>query len=70
LAALDERLLRHHVQGIELRALFYNCCNESGGNTEMWLEKYMDHEWPSKRRGKFPFDLMAWIEERIDLWER
>ena len=38
LAALDERIYRHHVQEMELRALFYACCNESGGNTEMWLE--------------------------------
>jgi hypothetical protein len=67
LAALDEQIHRHHVQGIELRALFYACCNESGGNTEMWLEKYIDHEWPFERRGDFSIDLMAGIWERIDL---
>jgi hypothetical protein len=33
LAELDERIFRHHLQGIELRALFYACCNESEGNT-------------------------------------
>jgi hypothetical protein len=73
LAALDEWIYRHHVQEMELRALFYTCCNESGGNTEMWLEKYMDHEdheWPFERRGDFPIDLMAWIWERIDLQDK
>lgn len=45
LAELDEELFRHHLQGIELRALFYACCNEYAGNTEIWLEKYNDH-WP------------------------
>jgi len=70
LAELDERIFRHHVQGIELRALFYACCNECAGNTEIWLEKYMDHEWPVKRRGDFPVDLMAWIWERIDLEDK
>jgi hypothetical protein len=44
LAALDERIFRHHLQGIELRALFCACCNEKGGNAEMWLEKYVDNE--------------------------
>jgi len=67
LAALDERIFLHHLQGIELRALFYACCNEYGGNTEIWLEKYMDQEWPLERRGEFPIDLMAWIWERIEL---
>jgi hypothetical protein len=67
LAALDERIFRHHLQGIELKAFFYTCCNEKGGNAETWLEKYMDNEWPLQRRGGFPIDLMAWIWERIDL---
>jgi hypothetical protein len=69
LAALDEELFRHHVQGCELRAFFYSCCNEYAGNTEVWLEKYSDHEWPVGRRGPFPFDLIAWIHEQIDLFE-
>jgi hypothetical protein len=69
-AALDAQLFRHHLQGIELRALFYACCNECDGNTEMWLEKYKDQEWVVGRRGDFPFDLMAWIEERLDLEDR
>jgi Phosphotransferase enzyme family len=70
LATLDMQLFRHHLQGIELRALFYACCNECGGNTEMWLEKYKDQEWVVRRRGNFPFDLVAWIEERLDLEDR
>jgi hypothetical protein len=36
----------------------------------MWLEKYMENEWPSERRGKFPIDLMAWIWERIELEDK
>jgi hypothetical protein len=36
----------------------------------MWLEKYKDQEWVVGRRGDFPFDLMAWIEERLDLEDR
>jgi len=70
LAELDEELFRHHLQGIELRALFYACCNEYAGNTEIWLEKYNDHEWPTGRRGPFPFDYMAWLNEKLDLEER
>ena len=23
----------------------------------------------AERRGNFPFDYMAWIEERLDLWD-
>ncbi|KAF8226470.1 hypothetical protein L208DRAFT_1406945, partial [Tricholoma matsutake] len=35
LAELDKELFCHHLQGIELRALFYACCNEYAGNTEI-----------------------------------
>ena len=70
LAALDERIFRHHLQGIELRALFYACCNEFGSNTETWLEKYRDQEWSLERRGDFPIDLMACFLERLDLEDR
>ena len=52
LAALDTQLFRNHLQGIELRALFYACCNECDGNTEI-LEKYKDQEWVVGRRGDF-----------------
>jgi hypothetical protein len=31
------------------------------------LEKYRDQEWVEGRRGDFPFDLMEWINERLDL---
>ena len=70
LAALDDRIFRHHLRGIELSALFYACCNERGVNTETWLEKNMDNEWASERRGKFPIDLIGWILGRIDLEDR
>ena len=70
LATLDAQLFRHHLQAIELRALLYACCNEFDGNTEMWLEKYRDQEWVVGRRGDFPFDLMEWIHERLDLADR
>ena len=70
LATLDVQLFRHHLQGIELRALLYACCNEFDRNTEMWLEKYRDQEWVVGRRGDFPFDLMEWIHERLDLAAR
>jgi hypothetical protein len=43
LAELDEELFRHYVQGIELRALFYACCDEYPGNTQVWLGKYNEH---------------------------
>ena len=67
LAALDEKLFRHHLQGIELRALFYACCNEYAGNAEIWLGKYNDLEWPTGRRGAFPFDYIAWLRENLAL---
>jgi aminoglycoside phosphotransferase (APT) family kinase protein len=69
LAELDKELFRHHLQGVELRALFYACCNEYAGNTEIWLGRYKNHE-PTDRRGPFPFDYMAWVGERLDLEER
>jgi hypothetical protein len=69
LVELDEELFRHHVQGIELRALFESCCNEYAGNTEVYLDKYSDHEWPTGRRGPFPFDFIAWVNETWDYRE-
>jgi serine/threonine protein kinase len=67
LAALDHDLFHHYFQGPELRALFYACCNESAGNTEVYLQKYMENEWHTGRRGPFPVDLWAWIRERCNL---
>jgi len=67
LAAIHEDLYRHYLQGCELRALFYACCNESPSNTEVYLEKYKDLEWPTERRGPFPFDYMAWWWEKNGL---
>jgi len=67
LATMHEDLYRHYLQGIELRALFYACCNEFPGNAEGWLAKYMELEWPTKRRGPFPFDFLTWVIEKDDL---
>ena len=64
LAALDEKLFRHYLLGLELRALFYACCYEFAGNAEGWLIKYEEHEWSVKQRGPFPFDIWAWVKER------
>lgn len=70
LAALDEELFGHYLLGLELRALFYACCNEFAGNAEIWLIKYEEHEWSVKQRGSFPFDVMAWVKERAVLEHR
>jgi len=67
---MDENLYRHHLQGIELRAIFNTCCNELPANTEGWLEKYKDLEWSTERRGQFPFDYMAWWWEKNKLWNK
>ena len=64
LAALDEKLFRHYLLGLELRALFYACCYEFAGNAEGWLINYEEHEWSVKQRGPFPFDIWAWVKER------
>jgi len=44
LAAMYEDLYHHYLQGIELKALFYACCNELPDNAESWLAKYMELE--------------------------
>jgi hypothetical protein len=67
LAALNENLLHHYIHGVELRAVFYACCNEYAGNTRVWLDKYQEHEWPTHRRGAFPFDYLAWLDEILDI---
>jgi hypothetical protein len=70
LASLDDYLFCHCLLGIELRALFYACCYEHPGNTETYLLKYMELEWPTGRRGPFPLDVWAWIDERCTLDKR
>jgi len=70
LAALNRKLYRHNFQGVELRAIFYACCNEYAGNTETWLKHYMTTEWPERRRGPFPFDFWAEILEKLTLEEK
>jgi hypothetical protein len=69
LATSDLKLFCHHLQGLELRALFYACCNRYPANTEGYLLKYMELEWPMGRRGPFPLDLRAWVDERCTLDE-
>jgi hypothetical protein len=70
LAELDETLFRHYLQGLELRALFYACCNEYAGNTQLWVQRYHDNEWSVQQRGAFPFDLWDWLDEQYDLEQR
>ena len=62
--------LQHYRQGVELRAIFYNLCQDFPGNPTVWLEKYEEYEWDVNARGPFPFDLMRWIEEQLDLHEQ
>ena len=57
LAVLDQRDLSPPPSGINLKAV-----------------ETLEYDWSSARitsgRGNFPFDLMAWINERIDLGEQ
>lgn len=69
LAGRNMELFCHYWLGPELRAIFYACCHAYPGNAEIWLEKYEKHEWDLELRGPFPFDLMGWILEKLDLEE-
>jgi len=59
LAELDADLFRRQ----EFRAFLYAYCNQYS-NTEVWLERYIEHEWPVRRRGPFPFDYRGWVNQR------
>ncbi|GLB39087.1 hypothetical protein LshimejAT787_0602490 [Lyophyllum shimeji] len=63
----SEELWFHNWEGVELRAIFYNLCQRVPGKAELWLQKYKQHEWP-KSRGDFPFDVMEWVREQLELW--
>lgn len=64
LSTRNERLFRNWRDGVELRAIFYNLCNEYEGNAEVWVEKYAESQWPEERGG-FPFDVKRWIKARL-----
>ena len=64
-------LLEHNRQGVELRAMFHNLCNEYTANTTIWIVEYETHEWDVTRRGQFPFDVQKWAhEDLLDLFEK
>jgi hypothetical protein len=70
LMARNQQLFQHNRQGVELRAIFYNLCNEYPSNVEMWLVKYKQYHWDVGVRGPFPFDLEKCIKEGIDLFQQ
>jgi hypothetical protein len=70
LRSRSPEFLQHYRQGVELRAIFYNLCIGFPGNATAWLEKYEKYEWDVNARGPFPFDLMGWIREQIDLYRQ
>ena len=67
--ARNQELFKHNRQGVELRAMFYNLCNQYPANVQGWLEKYEKYHWDVDTRGPFPFDLMQWIVDRLDMWD-
>ena len=69
LEAHNPTLLEHNRKGVELRAIFYNLCNEYTTNTTTWIEKYKKYEWDVTERGQFPFDVRRWAEDLVDLYE-
>jgi hypothetical protein len=69
LEARNQELFQHNRQGVELRAMCYNLCNQYPSNVECWLEKYEEYHWDVGVRGPFPFDVMQWIKDRLDLWD-
>ena len=69
LEAQNPTLLEHNWKGVELRAMFYNLCNESTMNTEGWIELYEKYEWNVTERGQSPFDVQKWVEDRVYLYE-
>ena len=66
--ARNRYLFLHNGQGVELRAIFYNLCNEFPGIVETWFEPYEMYHWDADTR-PFPFDLMQWIKDRCCLWD-
>ena len=69
LEAQNPTLLEHNRKEVELRAMFYNLCNESTMNTEGWIELYEKYEWNVTERGQSPFDVQKWVEDRVYLYE-
>jgi hypothetical protein len=69
LAAQNPDLLKHFLEGVELRAMFYNLCNELPTNTTSWLQRYEKYEWNVATRGLFPFDMLSWLHAQFDLYD-
>jgi hypothetical protein len=65
----NQELFQHNKQGVELRAMFYNLSSRYPAVVQCWLKKYEKYHWEVVTRGPFPFDLMQWIEDRLDLWD-
>ena len=63
LEAHNPTLLEHNRKGVELRAMFYNLCNEYTSNTMLWIEKHKKYHWDVTGRGQFPFDMQRWVED-------
>ena len=70
LEAHNPALLEHNRKGVELRAMFYNLCRESTGNMIGWIEKYEQYEWNVTERGQFPFEVLKWVGDQLDLYQR
>ena len=68
LEAHDLTLLEHNRKRVELRAMFYNICNEYPTNATIWIMKYEKYEWDVSRRGQFPFDVQRWVGDLVDLY--
>ena len=60
LEAHTPTLLHHNRKGVELRAMFYNLCNDYTTNTRAWIKEYEEYEWDVTVRGEFPFDVQKW----------
>ena len=71
LEAHNPTLLEHNRKGVELRAMLYNLCNgEYTGNTITWIVKYEKYEWNVTERGQFPFEVLKWVLDQLDLHRR
>jgi hypothetical protein len=57
------------LEGVELRAMFYNLCNGLSTNTTTWLRRYEEYGWNVATRGPFPFDMLIWRHAMFDLFD-
>ena len=70
LEAHNPTLLEHNRKGVELRALFYNLCNEYTSNTVGWIEQYEKYGWDVTERGPFPFEVWKWVMDLTHLYQK